>query len=439
MQAEGISESAGVASSSPDASSAAPVDETGGAPSSSAVEGVLSPFGALGISKVCHVSAAGCLLDLETERERYAWEHEAAGEDTRVVWLHFGANAGASMFELEQMSYNEANFRVPDENGWQPQHQPIDHGQMTSHAFATSLPVSALWTRLQRSHRCKVSQDPGRFICNWIYFASQLRAQVIPRHRRPDVMFIHFPTLGVSDYRKQHVFAKRLMGEIVSYSASENLALHVFCTLTAGGPPEQLRRWWFRLADLYRSHPRAYHNAHHIAALLRLSRQHLPADLPSRLVEWCILFHDAIYFPISKTNEEDSVVLWREFCADVHPEGISQAGVDCVSDWILATKKHMDNLPPADSPLAFFLDFDLSILGAAPADYDEYARSIRHEYQHYSEEDFCKGRIQVLNGFLARKSCFFTPLFQSLYDVSAVENMEREIAALNATLSKLSH
>nr|DAD30908.1 TPA_asm: hypothetical protein HUJ06_009759 [Nelumbo nucifera] len=44
-----------------------------------------------------------------------------SSSDGPVIWLHFGANAGALKFAIERQAVNEATFLCPDELGWQPQ------------------------------------------------------------------------------------------------------------------------------------------------------------------------------------------------------------------------------------------------------------------------------------------------------------------------------
>ena len=47
-------------------------------------------------------------------------------------------------------------------------------------------------------------------------------------------------------------------------------------------------------------------------------------------------------------------------------------------------------------------DIDLSILGSESADYMRYSHAIRKEYVFVSDEDYRKGRGEVLRRFLSR-------------------------------------
>jgi pyroglutamyl-peptidase len=102
---------------------------------------------------------------------------EASAQDANAkhprvcVLLHFGVDTSASCFHLEQQAYNEANFRVPDQRGWTPAHEPImSHIPNTRLIFRTDLPLHVLHAALQaKGHQVELSQDPGRYLCNWIY------------------------------------------------------------------------------------------------------------------------------------------------------------------------------------------------------------------------------------------------------------------------------
>lgn len=59
-----------------------------------------------------------------------------------------------------------------------------------------------------------------------------------------------------------------------------------------------------RLTELYTESGRHYHNLKHIAAMLTGAPEKLSVE---QIV--AIWFHDAIYSPISLTNEEDSAAL----------------------------------------------------------------------------------------------------------------------------------
>ena len=96
--------------------------------------------------------------------------------------------------------------------------------------------------------------------------------------------------------------------------------------------------WWLVLERRHSEPQRHYHTLEHLAELFSFLDSPFGADIaPHRrpLVEFAIFFHDAVYEPTSRTNEEDSEVLWRRFAAEA---GLSSLVTSTVSDWILWTK-----------------------------------------------------------------------------------------------------
>jgi predicted metal-dependent HD superfamily phosphohydrolase len=54
------------------------------------------------------------------------------------------------------------------------------------------------------------------------------------------------------------------------------------------------------------------------------------------------------------------------------------------------------------------IDFGLEVLGRSGEEYELYAGHIRQEYAHFSEIDYAKGRVGVLERFLAREKLYFS-------------------------------
>lgn len=88
-----------------------------------------------------------------------------------LVFLHLGIIPLASEFSLELVGYNLANFSTPDERGRTAKSEAIDPKEASS--LYTWLPLDQLRAQLmQASAKVHLSTEPGRFICNWIYFHS---------------------------------------------------------------------------------------------------------------------------------------------------------------------------------------------------------------------------------------------------------------------------
>ncbi|KZV43678.1 pyroglutamyl-peptidase 1-like protein [Dorcoceras hygrometricum] len=133
---------------------------------------------------------------------------------SRVIWIHFGVNSGATKFALEYQAVNEATFRCPDEMGWKPQKVPIvpaDGG--VSRIRKTSLPVEDITKSLAKiGYEVMTSDDAGRFVCNYVYYHSLRFAD----QNGIKSIFVHVPLFLTIDEETQMRFAASLLEVIAS-------------------------------------------------------------------------------------------------------------------------------------------------------------------------------------------------------------------------------
>ena len=141
-----------------------------------------------------------------------------------------------------------------------------------------------------------------------------------------------------------------------------------------------------------------------------------------------IAYHDASYDPLSSQKERLSACLAR---ADlVRFLGMSHF-VARVCTFIEASHHH---LVPADLPahetsdLSYFLDMDLSGLGASWERYIADNTQVRAEYPQTSHADFITESSAVLGGFAQRSPLYHTEYFRSRYEASAQANLQRTLA-----------
>ncbi len=178
---------------------------------------------------------------------------------------------------------------------------------------------------------------------------------------------------------------------------------------------------WKEIENNYSSPARHYHSLTHLNHLLgELST--VRADLNN----WdCILFtlfyHDVIYNPLQKNNEAASAEFAKK---DLQLLSVPEALINrCISQ-ILATKSHE---PSTDMDTNYFLDADLSILGAGCEAYIQYTKQIRQEYTIYPDFLYKPGRKKVLQHFLDMDRIFKTPQFYDRLEINARDNMKAEI------------
>ena len=184
------------------------------------------------------------------------------------------------------------------------------------------------------------------------------------------------------------------------------------------------------LVALYRQPGRHYHGLAHIEALLALASEYRDRLSDPEAVDAAIWFHDAIYDSRRSDNEARSVALATEkLSSHAAPERLAR-----IVAMIEATATHGlpdlgDEATTRDA--AFFLDMDLSILGAPPAAFDSYEAAVRREYAWVDEKAWRSGRAAVLKKFLARPRIFHTEAFRQDFEDQARKNMARSIAALS--------
>ena len=179
-----------------------------------------------------------------------------------------------------------------------------------------------------------------------------------------------------------------------------------------------------RLKTMYSEPQRFYHNITHIGSCLTELDSARDLVQQPNLVEFAIWYHDAIYNPKAKDNEEQSAQLAYGVCLVAK---IPNDFANRTKDLILVTKH---DAVPQGIDARVLVDIDLSILGKKPEEFDEYERNIRKEYSLVPEEQFRQGRSAILQIFLSRDSIYLTDFFKGKYESQARANLQRSIEAL---------
>jgi predicted metal-dependent HD superfamily phosphohydrolase len=183
------------------------------------------------------------------------------------------------------------------------------------------------------------------------------------------------------------------------------------------------------LSALYRAPGRHYHGFAHVEALLALAGEYRGALADPEAVDAAIWFHDAVYDSRRSDSEARSAAL----AADRLSSTAELDRLARIVAMIEATATHA--LPDlgdeaASSDAAYFLDMDLSILGAPKAAFDSYEAAVRREYAWVDNNAWRAGRAAVLRKFLVRPNIFHTEAFRERFEAQARENIARSIAAL---------
>lgn len=140
-------------------------------------------------------------------------------------------------------------------------------------------------------------------------------------------------------------------------------------------------------------------------------------------------FHDAVYHvpagPVP--NEEESAMLW--ISAQLEP-----LDEDGPASLIRATD-HLQKSNVKHPLRDVMLGIDLAILGQSDDVYDDYARSVRMEYNMIEDAVYRANRIRVLSHFLDKAQqgrLFPVAYFSALYSQQSIANITREIASLES-------
>ena len=128
---------------------------------------------------------------------------------SKFVVVHFGVDVCACRFKLEKRAINEADFRLPDEDGFQPRGAPVVSSTSDLEAcLHTRVDVEGVSERLrQDGFDVQVSHDAGRYVCNYTYFSSLKRFE---NHEALYSLFVHVPSFHAIDAPTQAKFVDKL-------------------------------------------------------------------------------------------------------------------------------------------------------------------------------------------------------------------------------------
>lgn len=204
----------------------------------------------------------------------------------------------------------------------------------------------------------------------------------------------------------------------------------VWDQLTAGhaNAPDLAATCIAEVEKAYGGRKRHYHNAKHIMDLLAFSREYRAELKAPLLVDWAIVYHDIVYNVLRKDNEPKSAALAVKRLSQL---GMHHYEAGLVKLYIEATRQHRipDGLQHAED-LAFFLDFDMAILGAPWEEYRVYTEQVRKEYAIYPDLLYKPGRRKFLEQSLSAPALFQTAEFRARFDGQARSNIQQELQYL---------
>jgi predicted metal-dependent HD superfamily phosphohydrolase len=180
-----------------------------------------------------------------------------------------------------------------------------------------------------------------------------------------------------------------------------------------------------KLEAAYSEKHRAYHTTRHIDECLTLLNEFRSLAAHPEEVECALWFHDAIYEPMSGSNEERSAEWAVEFCQGV---GVRKEGAERIRSHIMATS-HVGLAEDNDGRLV--VDIDLAILGSDADRYAEFERDVRKEYKWVPGMIYRKKRAEILRSFLDRGRIYHWDQAYEKFEAQARINVAQVIHALS--------
>ncbi len=180
------------------------------------------------------------------------------------------------------------------------------------------------------------------------------------------------------------------------------------------------------LEAAYQTPPRAYHTIQHVLEVAA-HYQHVATSVGwkhPKEVYLAVLYHDAIYLAGRKDNETRSA----ELAVEAVGKYFSNESIDTekLSNLIELTARHghlqPDNL---DEDSKYFLDCDMAILGAEPAQFLAYDKAIASEYRgKLPGWMFQFYRRKFLKNLLDSPRIYLSELFLESHETRARANIE---------------
>ena len=127
------------------------------------------------------------------------------------MFIHLGVSGLTTSVCLEECAYNNMTFRVPDEAGFQPLNECITTACRFEAVLRSDLPLGAISSQICAledstetsisSSSIALSSDPGRYLCNYIYYQS---LQYYEKYQVPkQCVFIHVPPVEAMPLENQ--------------------------------------------------------------------------------------------------------------------------------------------------------------------------------------------------------------------------------------------
>lgn len=187
---------------------------------------------------------------------------------------------------------------------------------------------------------------------------------------------------------------------------------------------------WKGLEEAY-SEKRVYHTLTHIGYCLNYADIYDKTQDPWKTVfskeiktqlDAAIFYHD-----FCNSSQNDDQKLSAEMVAITIGRGWQSPIKSQIVEMLIKATAHRKKLKDPQLICQVIHDVDLAILGDRE-NYGAYAMQVRQEFAEYSDKEYAKGRIKVLERFLAADKLYETIFFRANFENAAQQNMSNEIA-----------
>ena len=182
-------------------------------------------------------------------------------------------------------------------------------------------------------------------------------------------------------------------------------------TCSGGTDAEEVYRM---LARCYTEPARHYHTLVHVRRCLRYLDRVRDVIAEPDAVELALWFHDVIFVPGAKDNEQRSADWFRR------QTGGRIRACDRICAMILATT-HRGTAEEPDT--RFVCDIDLAVLGAARSRFREDGRRLRAERPDLDDRAYDLHERTILRGLLLRPRIYLTDCFYARCERQARRNL----------------
>lgn len=159
--------------------------------------------------KILDATKSGVLDVSMLEVDKWHCQNSTDDASETKMYIHMGVAPYASI-TLEICAYNDCTFRVPDTQGCQPRGKKIVESGTSIER--TKIPVDDLSQQLLALGHClNISEDPGRYLCNYIYYKSLISSN-------GNALFVHVPPFDVLAEEEQYRFLIDLLKLLGTYA-----------------------------------------------------------------------------------------------------------------------------------------------------------------------------------------------------------------------------